>query len=520
MVKSNHLKLYNEPAPPAAAPALDGIAALPHVISAFEAATGWSLRCVLAPSEMQAGAEEDELDAEGDPAPCAHLRLAPAKPRPGSRSPLPQAPAQALATALAGLLGELLATQHALWLREAELAAGVPLVPAADESENLARRLQAAVQAGAQAVGCDAAALYLLDEGTSQLKLRSAWGLPASRLIVAPRSLRGAAADLEALLGHAVVLDSPELVQHWKSPEDFPLAVCVPVGSATTILGTYWVFGREVQSIDARHTGLLEIVAGRLALELERSMLLREGIQGARLQRQVAAAAQLQRDQLPGITPQIDGWDLAGWAATPGDAPSGQFFDWFALDAERVAIVLASAVGTPIEAALTAAAVRAAVRAHGVAQCDPALLLREVNRTLWTSSAGGQHSAIFYAVLGRAGQLDYATAGPMTLIAPGPTPLRLPLVTCPLLGETPDGEFPARAVPLLAGEGLLAVADDLPSLPGPSHSIETELIDLRMRDASPRAAQTIGFLRGRLESLAAGQRGKLPALLLARRTTV
>ena len=116
------------------------------------------------------------------------------------------------------------------------------MVPHREEEKHLAERLQAALLAGGEAVGCDAAAIYLLDEATTELKLRSSWGLPFDRLTAPARPLQGAVADLEALLGHAVVLNDDNLMATWNAPEDFPAAVCVPVSSPTTLLGTLWVF--------------------------------------------------------------------------------------------------------------------------------------------------------------------------------------------------------------------------------------------------------------------------------------
>ena len=121
-------------------------------------------------------------------------------------SPVSFESARGLASAIGGMLEEILQLRRALIEREAELAAGVPLVPHPEEPEHLANRLEAVLRGGAQAVGCHAAALYLLDEATSKLKLRSCWELPLDRLTAPPRPLKGAVADLESMLGHAVVL--------------------------------------------------------------------------------------------------------------------------------------------------------------------------------------------------------------------------------------------------------------------------------------------------------------------------
>ena len=70
------------------------------------------------------------------------------------------------------------AARHALRQREAELATFVPVVVRADETPSLATRLEAVLRGGAEAIGCQAAGLYLLDPATTELKLRSSWGLP------------------------------------------------------------------------------------------------------------------------------------------------------------------------------------------------------------------------------------------------------------------------------------------------------------------------------------------------------
>ena len=48
------------------------------------------------------------------------------------------------------------------------LAAGVPVREHDDEEQHLALRLDAILKGGAEAVGCQAAALYLLDAGYCQ----------------------------------------------------------------------------------------------------------------------------------------------------------------------------------------------------------------------------------------------------------------------------------------------------------------------------------------------------------------
>ncbi len=467
--KPNHLKLYTEQVcqPPVPETTLR---TLPAVLEAFRQATGWSLQYCPAPADSQPPADA-QAPAERRPPACStsvdeapqaavgHLVLSRAKNLPATADLEKIRP---LTTALSSMLGEMLQLQEALWRREAELAAGVPLVPARDEQQHLAHRLEAVLKGGAEAVGCQAAGLYLLDEGTSELKLRSCWGLPRQRLLAPARPLRGAMADLEAMLGHAVVLDEAVLMKHWAAPEQFAAAVCVPIATATTILGTLWVFASEHRAFDDRQTNILEVVAGRLASDLEREMLLHEGIEGARLKRQLNAAQRVQQDHVPQVAPDVDGWDLWGWNSTT-QALGGHFYDWFCQPDDSVAAVLGHAAGRPIEAAITAAALRTAFRSHGQYHSAPEAVLAQASRTLWTMSAGDQHAAACYAACqADSGRVRLSMAGPQAVFLLDRDGVRNLAWESPRLGEDPAVVPECRDVTLEPGQTLIAISLDSP----------------------------------------------------------
>ena len=292
-----------------------------------------------------------------------------------------------MGSALGGMLAELLGTNHALWLREAELAAGVPVVAGPDESEHLAVRLQAVLKSGAESVDCPAAGLYLLDEATTSLKLRSSFGMPRERLSEPARPLQGALADLEAMLGHAVVLNDLDRQTHWNPPEDFTAAVCVPVCTPTIILGTLWVFSNEPRDFTDRETNLIEVIAGRLASDLERENLLREGVDSSQWKKDLSAVQRLQRNQLPTIAPLLEGWDVAGWT-DQADTVGGDFFDWFALPDGLLAVAVADVMADGVEAAFGANTVKAATRAHGQYHRSTDAMLKAVNMTLMDRRLG------------------------------------------------------------------------------------------------------------------------------------
>lgn len=179
-----------------------------------------------------------------------------------------------LASSIAAMAGELYHWSSAVRKDEAELAVlSLGCVEDDLNRESLGQQLRHSLRDGTLAVECQAAALYLLNQETTSLKLRASWGLPEDRLTDPPRPLKGALADLEALLGNAVIINEPFLNELWKTPEDFAVSVCVPVVSENSVLGTIWFYSDVKNTFSHRDMSVLELTAGRIAAELEKSFL-------------------------------------------------------------------------------------------------------------------------------------------------------------------------------------------------------------------------------------------------------
>ncbi|MBX7166005.1 MAG: SpoIIE family protein phosphatase [Pirellulales bacterium] len=461
-----YLRIHVED-PPAAVP-LPSAELIPgwnQLCAAFEQSTGWPLRYY-----EQAPANNVELRWS------APLTVEPKAPSgllalesPGESAPTSASfdAASKLGTALAGLVNHTLRLEHTLWLREAELAAGVPVISGSDSNRHLARRLEAALRGGAQALGCQAAGLYMLDDDTTVLKLRAAWGLPKTRLADPPRRLAAAMADLEALLGHAVVLNDPYLLDRWNPPEDFAAAVCVPVSSPSTPLGTLWFFSTTPRDFNDQQTGVAELVAGRIAADLEREMLLHPAGRVAVEPQQCSDAAAWQRKRLPSVAPLVEGWQLAGWHRSCA-ALSGEFFDWWVLPCGALALAVGDALHQGVVAALAATSLREQVRACSMFLARPDSILERVGQCLWSGSAGDQFAALGLARLRPDDhRVDVATAGPvhaLHLHDNGCTRLGNPV---PALASSPEQRYtalPLRPKPgeavILASDGVIEARDD------------------------------------------------------------
>ncbi|MCA9173883.1 MAG: SpoIIE family protein phosphatase, partial [Planctomycetales bacterium] len=400
--------------------------------------------------------------------------------------PVEQQVASELIAALNVVCGELRETRRALWQREAELAAAVPVTPRPDEESHLAERLQAILQAGAQAVGAQAASLYLLNDDTTELKTRACWGLPHQRLLDPPRALRGSVADLEALVGHAVVLEDTEVLSHWRVPEaGFPSAVCVPVSSPTSPLGTLWVFSAEPRDFTPEQTNMIEIIAGRIAADLDREVLLHEGVASKDLKRQCDIVASSQVERLPHLPPLIDNWEVAGWT-TPSSDLLTDFYDWCVLPDGQLALAIGDAMGKGLEGALTAANLQTALKAHGSYRHDARQMVSRLNDTLWTASAGDQFASLFYCLIDpESGSLQFSTSGKVgAALSHSAEPFFGNSVP---LGTQPEDTFRLLTNHLGQGDSMLMFSEGLLPLAKPSGRRRGALLQL-LEDARGRKA--------------------------------
>jgi serine phosphatase RsbU (regulator of sigma subunit) len=432
-----YLKLHVEDETLPMPPAVADIRGLDAVLHAFRELTGWQLR-VASRVEAAAGNRWSmPLQSDGDDS-LKQLELE--AERAGAER-TDAARTQAVAEGIGQLLNELQRTRRVVWQREAELAATIPVTLRAEEATHVALRLETVLRGGAEAIGCQAAALYLLDDSTTYLKLRSSWNLPKSRYTDPPRPLRGAVSDLEALVGHAVALEDTSLLPHWKAPETFPSALCVPVSTATTPLGTLWFFCDSRREFTDQQTNLAEIVAGRLVSDLERDVLASQHVEGRQRDDVIRHVARWQQDQRPVVAPLLDDWRVAGDTRRV-DSVGGDFFEWSILPDGRLAVALGSASGPGVEAALTGVTVQTAMKSHAAYPHDARQLLERVNETLWTGGTGDRFASMFYATVDTArGAVEYAAAGHTFAVIVGQSGHEVLSREAVPLGADPDAHY-------------------------------------------------------------------------------
>lgn len=180
------------------------------------------------------------------------------------------------------------------------------------------------------------------------------------------------------------------------------------------------------------------------------------------LDRELAIAADIQRSFLPQDSGTVERGAFAVHAVMiPARTVSGDFYDYFWLDENRLGVVIGDVSGKGVPAALLMAVTRSLLRAGALRGCEPGPCLEEVNRLLVRDTTAERFVTILYAVLdGSRGEVCLANAGhnaPFLLRASG----RVEQLSGAqlILGVLAEANYPTRYVPLQPGDRLFLYTD-------------------------------------------------------------
>lgn len=120
-------------------------------------------------------------------------------------------------------------------------------------------------------------------------------------------------------------------------------------------------------------------------------------------------AADVQRGLLPQVTPELDGYDLAG-RCLPSRHVGGDLFDWYPMPG-GMAFTVADVMGKGMPAAIVMATLRAVLRT-GTRATDLAGAVGQVAATIEVDFPGGVFATLFHARLdAESGTVTYVDAG-------------------------------------------------------------------------------------------------------------
>ena len=219
----------------------------------------------------------------------------------------------------------------------------------------------------------------------------------------------------------------------------------------------------------------------------------------------LSTASDIQQYILPNIFPpfpeisdKVDIYASMGAAKDIG----GDFYDFFRIDDDHIALVIADVCGKGIPAALFMAVSRTIIRSKGVQFDNVAECMMESNRFLASYSVDSMFVTVFYAIYNiQTGVVNYCNAGhnPPHLLKRDGTISELPLSVNTIVGVFEDFEYQESTLQLEHGDTLVMFTDGVTEATDTEYKeFGVERLDNILRQQSNSSCQQI------IESVKAG----------------
>ncbi len=195
------------------------------------------------------------------------------------------------------------------------------------------------------------------------------------------------------------------------------------------------------------------------------------------LEKDLAAANEIQQFILPRVFPPFpedsDKFDLYASMEAAKDI-GGDFYDFFRIDDDHIALVIGDVCGKGIPAALFMAVSRTFIRSVGMQFEHVGECMTNVNRLLASSSVDYMFVTVFYAIYDiRTGLLTYCNGGhnPPYLLHANGTTEELPVSDNLIVGALKGIQFKENALQLDHGDTLVMYTDGVPEAMKPTREV-------------------------------------------------
>ena len=194
----------------------------------------------------------------------------------------------------------------------------------------------------------------------------------------------------------------------------FPIcsALCVPIMNRNDILGV--IYGDRItqgSTYSPEDVDFLAAIAQQVGVGLANLQLFREHMRSQAVYAELERARMIQQNLLP-AAPLLQGRMHVQGVNEASSEVSGDYFDYFPIENDRIGFIIADVTGHGLPAALIMANVQAAVRVALSAEADLPQLAERVNRLICTNTSSG---VFITAVLGildaRSGEVQFVSAG-------------------------------------------------------------------------------------------------------------
>ncbi|MBI1803174.1 MAG: SpoIIE family protein phosphatase [Ignavibacteria bacterium] len=227
-------------------------------------------------------------------------------------------------------------------------------------------------------------------------------------------------------------------------------------------------------------------------------------------QQDLNIAARIQQSILPRTFPPFPDRKEFDIYATmvPAKEVGGDFYDFFFLDDDHLAVVVGDVSGKGIPAAIFMALSRTVLKAIASRVENPGECLRQVNEMLIPESDSAMFVTIFYAVLNtNTGEFTFSNGGhnPPYIVSTNGDVTPLEYVGGPIIGKIPGLPFDSTTITLKPGDAIFMYTDGVTEAMNPGKDLfeEPRLIECLSQGKDKQLTDLLQCIHTELKTFAA-----------------
>ncbi len=368
-----------------------------------------------------------------------------------------------------------------------------------------------------EALDCERASLFLLDEEQAELFTRTVTELEIEEIrFPVERGIAG------WVVRHRELLNIPDPYQDERFNPAFDrktgfvtrniLAAPVVSPYDDRTVGVLQILNKKGGAFEEYDQNVLKAFAAHAATAIERARLLLEAKKSQEMKLAFELGRKIQSSFLPRSLPEVPGYQMAAWWQ-PAESVSGDYYDVFQLPDGRWALVIADVSGHGIGPSLIMASARAMLRVMAEAGSKPNDILSLLSETIYPDLQENLFITFFLMALDpERSELVFANAGhgPVLHFHPKEAEFSLLEANGLPIGVFERNEYPGDRVVFAPGDVVVLMTDGAFELSdAEDRQFGVERIKQLVRDNSHRSAQEIvDALR---QAISAFDPHKLPA---------
>ena len=362
------------------------------------------------------------------------------------------------------------------------------------------------LQTAAEGLGCDSAALDLLEDGA--WVPRYLWKLPerfiGKRLHAAQVPFAETAVRTKRPLAIDDAFNDPRTSREVQEEWGVRSVLVTPLARREEVIGAMFFNYHSLYRFSEPEVDFARKVASSVSLALE----------NARLYENEHFVADTLQETLLALPDEIGGFDFAHayHSASESARVGGDFYDVFELEPRCVGIMVGDISGKGVEAAMLTSLVKNTIRAQATnGERSPAQVMRVANTVTLKWSAPDIFSTVFFAIFHcDTGRLTYCNAGhTASVIVPGDDTRDLQILEAnsPLVGAFPDIEFRDSETTLANNDILFMYTDGVTEARGIYGGLyeESRLFDVLMSLRGKTADATVEGVRDAVLAFGGGR---------------